>query len=1300
MKSLLHWKAGRLATLTAVTLLGSTAAWAQTVDGTRDASYPTALAVQTNSTGFGNSTSGGQEQANGSELDNIHAQIVGSDLYIFIGGNLESNFNKLELFFDTKSGGQNVLRGDNPNVDFNGLNSMAGLQFDAGFASDYYVTIGSGNNPLEVYTNIAETLTNGGGSGAFAGGGVGRTQNVDFDPGAGTLSGTVSIDNSNTAGVSDMAVGTPGTVATGIEIRIPLAALGTTANGGDIKLVAFVNNGGHTFLSNQVLAGLPASTGNVGAPGGVNFASFAGNQFVTVANGTVATQPDISVAPSSLNFYNVGVAGGTATRTVVVSNNGTAALNVTNITSNNSAFTPSITSFTVAPLGTTNVTVTFDPGVAGSITGTLTITSNDPGTPITTVSMSGTGISPGQVVLDGVVDSGLYGTAKVLQTNPTQFGDNQSELDGAYARVTATDLYLTLTGNLENGGNKLVVFFDANPSTGQQTFSSSNPTVDFGNSNNLNGLTFDRGFRPESFLSLNHSSGSLYANFAPMNGAGGNGTYLSGSTNTFTQPLDFGGGVLGELSFNNSNTAGVSDVAVGNPGAVQTGVELRIPLSVLGYTAGAPLHVMAVVTNPNYDYLSNQTLGGLPLGTGNLGIDGAGNGGSAPSSVNLANFAGKQYFTAQSADLTVSTDQTVNGGLYNNVTVAPGGILRLGADLGVDGALTVQPGGSLLTFVVTPAYACTNVFGTGSFNLQNGGSLAVCASGGIPASGNSGNIQLDGTRSYSTGGSYLYFSNAPQVTGAGLPATVRNLGQSNPLGLTLSQPVSIAQGLLLSSIGNLNTNGQALTLLSSAAGTALVVNSSTGVVNGTATVQRAITSSVTGPAYRHLSVPVSNTTFNDLAVPPAFTPNVSGGATYNSSTNPQSVTPFPTIFGYDQARLLTSPATSFSSSFDKGWVAPVSLGSAMQVMRGYTVNAPATATPIDFVGTLNNGNQTSGMLSRGTDPNAGWQFLGNPYPAPLDWSTVGSAQRPGLDPAMYVYQSTGQYTGSYRSYANGVGASPIINTGAGFWVRVSTPGGTGTLNLTNANRATSFAAEPAFGRGSVDTRPLLQLALSGAGLADEAYVYFERGASAAADNTHDAVKLSNPDGLNLASLAGSEALAINGLPELMATTIVPLQLAVPSAGTYVLEATALRNLPGTAYLLDASTGQRVNLRQQGRYSFTATAASLAGRFTLVFEPAAAPLASAAALEAARISVFPNPAHSKFTVLVPAVAHSAVVKVSMVNSLGQEVRSASQPAATADATAVAIDAAGLAAGVYTLRVQAGTSAPVTKRVVLE
>ncbi|RZK44290.1 MAG: hypothetical protein EOO59_22055 [Hymenobacter sp.] len=138
----------------------------------------------------------------------------------------------------------------------------------------------------------------------------------------------------------------------------------------------------------------------------------------------------------------------------------------------------------------------------------------------------------------------------------------------------------------------------------------------------------------------------------------------------------------------------------------------------------------------------------------------------------------------------------------------------------------------------------------------------------------------------------------------------------------------------------------------------------------------------------------------------------------------------------------------------------------LTVGRGYTVQIGNTEK-VQFTGSLNNNTQTiSGLTyaAAGTSgsASAGWALIGNPYPAPLDWRTVGTATGSslnGVDGAAYVFQSTGAYSGRYTSFTNNVGAGTgLIASGQGFFVRASTPGTTGSITLTNANRVTSYAS--------------------------------------------------------------------------------------------------------------------------------------------------------------------------------------------------------------------------------------------------
>ncbi|MBM4006781.1 MAG: hypothetical protein FJ292_04345 [Planctomycetes bacterium] len=280
------------------------------IDGTLDAEYANPKASQVNYTSFGNATDGVNSYANGSELDGgwIKVDTDTGNLYIFLSGNLESNFNKLDIFIDcVPSAGQNEVRSDNPDVDFNGLNRMGrglrdgleapGLKFDADFAADFFITTTLGGDPPTQYANIAQMLTDGGGVGAYIGSGPfsgpNGTNLIDDQ----VYGCQLSINNSNTAGVSGDSAN-PGSgcgVTTGIEIKIPLV-LTSWDGSGDIKVCAFINGQGHDYASNQVITPLPEGSNNLGGDGTggylggfpaalrVDFSTIAGNQYFSTAD--------------------------------------------------------------------------------------------------------------------------------------------------------------------------------------------------------------------------------------------------------------------------------------------------------------------------------------------------------------------------------------------------------------------------------------------------------------------------------------------------------------------------------------------------------------------------------------------------------------------------------------------------------------------------------------------------------------------------------------------------------------------------------------------------------------------------------------------------------------------------------------------------------------------------------------------------------------------------------------------------------------------------------------------------------
>jgi len=220
-----------------------------TVDGTRDAAYGAAVALQTTRTGFGNAAGGNAATANGSELDGMYAVVRGDSLYVMLTGNIESNFNKLELFIDSKAGGYQQLTGGFPDVDFNAINRMStdgtnpGLKFDNGFAADYYITFGLGGD-TNFYPNFA-TL-----DGSEFSGYLGCNQ---AGTGSGVINGCggnnavnlqIAINNSNADGVGSSCGTTPGTadVANGSELDAMYSYIDTAQNRLYIMLTGNLQN--------------------------------------------------------------------------------------------------------------------------------------------------------------------------------------------------------------------------------------------------------------------------------------------------------------------------------------------------------------------------------------------------------------------------------------------------------------------------------------------------------------------------------------------------------------------------------------------------------------------------------------------------------------------------------------------------------------------------------------------------------------------------------------------------------------------------------------------------------------------------------------------------------------------------------------------------------------------------------------------------------------------------------------------------------------------------------------------------
>ncbi len=258
-----------------------------------------------------------------------------------------------------------------------------------------------------------------------------------------------------------------------------------------------------------------------------------------------------------------------------------------------------------------------------------------------------------QVTVDGQRLAGEGYTLLSTQTVNTEFGDNQSELNAAWVRVTNAHLYVAIPGNLQANFNKFDLLIDSK--AGGFNTLQANSGMDGANA--LDSLKFDAGFDPDFLVVCRRGNFRFYVDFGEL---GSSGSYDSFSeifgTNDFGAVQDLSGSVTTglDVAYNGLNAGGVS----GGTGAADSsaaeaafqGLEFGIPLADLGWSGG-DIQLCAMIVSNDHSFLSNQFLGGLPAGTGNLG-----------PGRDLTQLAGDQHFAVPRIDAQVTCSVTNHSG--------------------------------------------------------------------------------------------------------------------------------------------------------------------------------------------------------------------------------------------------------------------------------------------------------------------------------------------------------------------------------------------------------------------------------------------------------------------------------------------------------------------------------------------------------------------------------------------------------------------------------------------------------------
>ena len=459
------------------------------------------------------------------------------------------------------------------------------------------------------------------------------------------------------------------------------------------------------------------------------------------------------------------------------------------------------------------------------------------------------------------------------------------------------------------------------------------------------------------------------------------------------------------------------------------------------------------------------------------------------------------------------------------------------------------------------------ISGSGTIELEAGGSLGIGSPDGISESGSSGSIQT-AVRSFSTQANYLYNGIDPQNTGSGLPVDMNHLQIDNPAGVTADQSYRV-NGTLFLTTGSF-TIGDGLSLIAN----------TKDVGSGELIYQLQVAGQ---QGYRLLSAPVVSSFSNFLSG--VLTQGFPGASLAGDLQ--------PNVLWYDE----TNPGTD-----NQRWRAPGSASDQVVPGRGYHVfmfgEVPEDGRyndPLPYLIEVNglehegSGSEVDLNVTYTAEADTGWNLVGNPYGAAIDWEHP-SWTKTNIDPTIYVWDpNTNQYltwNGSTGDIADG-----IIAPFQGFWVKANDE----NPELIVSEEAKTFGGSFAGKQIQQNDRDVPSIAINARHsrrYQSTAHFTFSESGTYGLDRK-DAFKLLPPPGisdyLEVYSLTNSgERLAINNMPRRFGSAItIPFSLnafkdGFPITDDITLTISQFRNIPDewSVEVVNLKTNERFDLRNQ------------------------------------------------------------------------------------------------------------------------
>lgn len=370
-------------------------------------------------------------------------------------------------------------------------------------------------------------------------------------------------------------------------------------------------------------------------------------------------------------------------------------------------------------------------------------------------------------------------------------------------------------------------------------------------------------------------------------------------------------------------------------------------------------------------------------------------------------------------------------------------------------------------------------------------------------------------------------------------------------------------------------------------------------------------------------------------------------------------------------------------------------GSKGQGLWGYPY-VPHENT-VAMTGPVNQGNQTITLArGNGTDPTLqDYNFIGNPYPSPVDLGTVMyNAKQSGdiIGSAFYVYNASLGAAGQYQAIPIGEGA-PIpysIQANTSYQVRAAYDGA--HLHFTEDMKtpeATSYLLKP-----SGDAYLSLNIYDSSYALWDMLTIRYDGRATDSDDIKYDAAKLLYGDVNFYSQAANGRKLSIDARPY-VAGSIIPLGITSNYHQKYIMQAQNVADPAGQSiWLHDKLLNKYTELNTGTEYGFDITADKATqgnDRFELLMKPAENRTVSALSC-----AINPNPAANNVELSINA-ANATNVQINITDVKGVSVYSAEVNAVKK--SRVNINLESFPSAVYIVEIKQG-SEKITRKLVKE